>query len=167
MEDLTDPERPRLAAESTSTGENSENLWVPLSPGRHYRLQVRPGQAQVFNHAYGLAWRITIPPDTDGDGMGDDWEVYHGFDHLNPGEAGLDPDADGLTNAEEHSYGTDPHNPDTDGDGLTDGDEVSMGSDPLDAFSPNLIAVPGMTKEALLLAVLGLLGVALRAKSRS
>ena len=167
LEDLTDPQRPWLVAASTSTGENTENLWVPLSPGRHYRLQVRPGQAQVFKQDYALAWRITIPPDTDGDGMSDDWEVYHGFDYLNPGDGGLDADADGLTNAEEHSFGTDPQNPDTDGDGLTDGDEISMGSDPLDPSSPKLIAVPGMTKEALLLALLGLLAVALRARNRS
>jgi outer membrane protein OmpA-like peptidoglycan-associated protein len=35
-----------------------------------------------------------------------------------------DDDNDGLTNAEERRYGTDPENPDTDGDGLSDGDEV-------------------------------------------
>ncbi len=35
-----------------------------------------------------------------------------------------DDDNDGLTNAEERRYGTDPHNPDTDGDGLSDGLEV-------------------------------------------
>lgn len=36
----------------------------------------------------------------------------------------VDSDADGLTNAEEASLGTDPTNPDTDGDGLLDGWEV-------------------------------------------
>jgi len=35
-----------------------------------------------------------------------------------------DDDNDGLTNAEERRYGTDPNNPDTDGDGLLDGEEV-------------------------------------------
>jgi len=35
-----------------------------------------------------------------------------------------DDDNDGLTNAEERRYGTDPRNPDTDGDGLKDGEEV-------------------------------------------
>lgn len=35
-----------------------------------------------------------------------------------------DDDSDGLTNAEERRYGTDPGNPDTDGDGLKDGEEV-------------------------------------------
>lgn len=37
-----------------------------------------------------------------------------------------DDDHDGLTNAEEKRYGTDPENPDTDGDGLSDGDEVHL-----------------------------------------
>jgi hypothetical protein len=46
--------------------------------------------------------------------------------------ANADPDNDGLTNAEEEQYGTDPANPDTDGDGLTDGQEVKIyKTDPL------------------------------------
>jgi hypothetical protein len=36
----------------------------------------------------------------------------------------LDSDNDGLSDAEELRYSTDPHNPDTDGDGLKDGQEV-------------------------------------------
>ena len=35
-----------------------------------------------------------------------------------------DPDSDGLTNAEEAIWGTNPNNPDTDGDGYRDGAEV-------------------------------------------
>lgn len=37
-----------------------------------------------------------------------------------------DTDMDGLTNAEEKTYGTDPNKPDTDGDGLLDRDEVKV-----------------------------------------
>ncbi|MEX0649885.1 MAG: binary toxin-like calcium binding domain-containing protein [Candidatus Andersenbacteria bacterium] len=43
-----------------------------------------------------------------------------------------DPDGDGLTNAEEEFYGTDPQKIDTDGDGFGDGEEVRAGFDPLD-----------------------------------
>jgi hypothetical protein len=43
----------------------------------------------------------------------------------------LDSDQDGLSNAEEKIYGTDPYNADTDGDGYTDGEEVKSGYDPL------------------------------------
>lgn len=44
---------------------------------------------------------------------------------------GVDADNDGLTNAEEKKYGTDPLNPDTDGDGYKDGEEVKAGYNPL------------------------------------
>ncbi len=42
-----------------------------------------------------------------------------------------DADGDGLTYAQEQSYGSDPDNPDTDGDGYSDGDEVSSGYSPV------------------------------------
>ena len=41
-----------------------------------------------------------------------------------------DPDNDGLPNAEEIVWGTDPENPDTDGDGFTDGEEVLNNHNP-------------------------------------
>ncbi len=44
---------------------------------------------------------------------------------------GIDTDGDGLTDAEEDDYGTDPRNPDTDDDGMPDGWEVRQGLDPL------------------------------------
>lgn len=37
---------------------------------------------------------------------------------------GLDTDSDGITDAEETQYGTNPRKPDTDGDGFLDGNEV-------------------------------------------
>lgn len=43
----------------------------------------------------------------------------------------LDQDNDGLTNAQEKIYKTDPNNPDTDKDGYSDGDEVKDGFNPL------------------------------------
>ncbi len=42
-----------------------------------------------------------------------------------------DFDGDGLSDSEEISFGTDPHNPDTDGDGFRDGVEIRSGYDPL------------------------------------
>lgn len=42
-----------------------------------------------------------------------------------------DSDNDGLTDAEERIYGTDPNNPDTDADGMSDGKEVKRGRNPL------------------------------------
>lgn len=42
-----------------------------------------------------------------------------------------DSDSDGLTDAQEETYATDPDNPDSDEDGYSDGDEVSAGYNPL------------------------------------
>lgn len=48
---------------------------------------------------------------------------------LDPADAD-DPDADGLSNAEEEFWGIDPGNADTDGDGYPDGEEIDNGYDP-------------------------------------
>ena len=48
-----------------------------------------------------------------------------------------DTDGDGLTNADEHSRGTDPLVADTDGDGLNDGEEITLGTNPLSQDTDN------------------------------
>jgi hypothetical protein len=45
----------------------------------------------------------------------------------------MDSDEDGLTDADEIGYGTDPDNADSDDDGFSDGDEIAQGADPLSA----------------------------------
>lgn len=78
-------------------------------------------------------------PDTNGNGVSDGEEITEGYDP----KAGLDSkgrriqldtDSDGLGNADEKKYGTDPEQPDTDGDGFTDKQEVDAGRDPLDRY---------------------------------
>ncbi len=44
---------------------------------------------------------------------------------------GVDSDGDGISDADEGFYGTDPNNPDSDGDGYTDGEEIESGNNPL------------------------------------
>ncbi len=71
--------------------------------------------------------------DTDGDGMGDRYEVFNaGVNPLVP-DADADADGDGLTNLVEHDLRTRADNADTDGDGMPDGWEVRYGEflDPL------------------------------------
>lgn len=82
-------------------------------------------------------------PDSDNDGMNDGWEYRYrnrGFDpavdNKNDGNTltnpGYDMDGDGLSNADECAFGTDPGAKDSDGDGVFDGDEVTNASDPTD-----------------------------------
>lgn len=70
--------------------------------------------------------------DSDGDGMGDDWERYY-FGNLNQGAAG-DSDGDGLSNAEENQIGTDPTRADTDADGRNDRYEHENGTNPMVSY---------------------------------
>ncbi len=49
---------------------------------------------------------------------------------LEPPTLTVDTDQDGLTDAEEPLFGTDPVKPDTDADGFTDGGEIVKGFDP-------------------------------------
>jgi hypothetical protein len=64
--------------------------------------------------------------DSDGDGLTDAEESIFGTDPLN-----IDTDKDGLGDREEvQVYGTDPFNPDTDEDSYLDGQEVSAGYNP-------------------------------------
>jgi len=69
--------------------------------------------------------------DTDCDGMLDTYEAAHPCLNALVADATADPDADGLTNAQEMGLGTDPCKADSDGDGYTDGKEVSIGKNPL------------------------------------
>lgn len=57
-------------------------------------------------------------PDSDQDGLSDNWEVLH-FGNLTP-NAGDDADGDSITNLEEFNEATDPQIADSDRDGLPD-----------------------------------------------
>jgi len=80
-------------------------------------------------------------------------------DNTNICDKSIDSDCDGLTNAEEKLYGTDPNNPDTDGDGYSDGVEVKSGYDPLkpapgDKIATEKILLQFLIKPMLLMLIL-------------
>jgi len=51
---------------------------------------------------------ITVLADYDGDGMPDEWELFHNFDATNSLDAAWDRDLDGVSNLNEYLAGTDP-----------------------------------------------------------
>lgn len=89
-------------------------------------------QEEIFTHG-----TSPFTLDTDGDGMNDHYEANNTplLDPLDPADALLDPDDDGLTNQEEASLGTNPNNSDSDSDGLSDFLEAFYGYDPNDSDS--------------------------------
>lgn len=75
-------------------------------------------------------------PDTDLDGLCDEWEIQNGTNADNICHPyGEDSDFDGLCNLQEESLGLDPFNPDSDEDLLSDSEELIIGTDPLDPDS--------------------------------
>lgn len=58
--DLADPEQP--LASSTSTLDNTENLWLSLFSGRQYELRVTAAGTGTFAASYALAWNIAPVP---------------------------------------------------------------------------------------------------------
>ena len=81
---------------------------------------------------------IGLIPDTDNDGINDNFEDSVGMDKNDPTDINGDIDGDGLTNLQEFFEGTDLLVVDTDGDGATDFEEVSQGFNPLLPPEPEL-----------------------------
>ncbi len=80
----------------------------------------------------------TCEPDTDNDSLCDVWELSM-FGDLSYGPDD-DPDNDGMSNADEYQWGTDPQAEDTDSDGLADGLELAGDADADPATQTNPLA---------------------------
>ena len=104
----TDPTLPDLFANSIAwslafTADLSPEYDGPSNPDNPTEVWKLSGRF--------LTDTIGISPDTDGDGMRDDWENSHGLNPLVK-DGHLDPDGDGRTNLEEYNANTDPQQAD-------------------------------------------------------
>ncbi|HEX8803539.1 MAG TPA: hypothetical protein VF743_05085, partial [Acidimicrobiales bacterium] len=72
------------------------------------------------------SWDMRPGPDSDGDGLTDDFERKVSITDVH----NRDTDGDGLNDLREKDFGSDPLSPDTDHDGLEDGREVTLGTNP-------------------------------------
>lgn len=125
---------------------NGVNAWQTIQPDSQlFNLTETEDQIAVVNTAAlqgeSCQLRLVIsdtPLDRDSDGLPDSWEMSVGLSALDDGSEAVengplgDPDADGLSNALELKYGTDPRLSDTDGDQQSDGVELSQGTSPID-----------------------------------
>jgi hypothetical protein len=90
--------------------------WPAQADGAGYSLQRLADNEFANDPANWVAEAPTPGPagssgDSDGDGLPDDWENLYSLDPLNPNDAALDSDADGLTNLQEFQLGTNPRDP--------------------------------------------------------
>jgi hypothetical protein len=83
-----------------------------------------PDADGVTSQEEAAAGTSPVRNDTDGDGMGDSFEIVNGLNATNPADASGDPDADGLSNVAEAAAGANPHLNDTDHDGVLDGSDA-------------------------------------------
>ncbi len=135
---------------------------APTYPVRYAATLLRPSGLMVqrgLTQAYGQ-YQIFVP--SDGVLL---WVTFydpitHGYTKISPRRLALsryqlprftlipvdntypDTDADGLPDAVELVYGTNPNNPDTDADGIPDGAEADQGTNPLDGL-PTITGIIG------------------------
>jgi len=88
------------------------------------------GFEELFGAALGDAFGLPEAEEGEFDYFGGDNEVSKGFPEAGSGTS-LDSDGDGLPDADEGFYGTDPFDTDSDNDGILDGQEVEDGSNPM------------------------------------
>ena len=85
-------------------------LYLPVGT---YYWSVQAIDSSVVGGPWAPEKILVVFPDSDGDGMPDDWEVAHGLNPNVPNDPALDSDGDGQSDLAEFLAGTDPRNPDS------------------------------------------------------
>jgi hypothetical protein len=78
-----------------------------LAVTQQWRLVVKSPATPTVGISPGT-FNLIILPDTDGDGIPDQWEIANGFSPTNAVDGLLDSDGDGMKNRDEYIAGTDP-----------------------------------------------------------
>ncbi len=132
---VTDPENPDTDGDGLQDGtEVGRTAGVPDPDGPG---PLRGTDTTFFRPDLDPATRTNpTVADTDSGGIRDGSEDFNRNGRIDAGEGDplnpaddVDADGDGLSDAGELYFGTDPANPDTDGDGIQDGEEVAPGAD--------------------------------------
>ena len=125
-----DWEREASASPSNSSGAEAPNSQPLESSDPQLPLSTPKSFYSPYSSVSNRVAELLLGPDSDGDGIPDEWERWTHSDRFFDDSA-LDLDGDGLTTLEEFYHQTDHRVADTDLDGFSDGYEVSEGMNPL------------------------------------
>jgi hypothetical protein len=82
---------------------------VQVSQGGAYRLYLgNAAVPDISSTSPNRSFTLTVLPDTDGDGLPDEWETANGFNAADGSDAAQDKDGDGINNLAEYHSGTVP-----------------------------------------------------------
>lgn len=114
-----------------------------LAEGTHtFFVRSKDSQGR-YSPVYSTSFEIS--PDTDDDGIPDDWEITK-YSSIDAYDALSDPDNDGLGMLAEFINQTEIFEADTDGDGLLDDEDLQKGLDPLEFDYPPAVVTGTLTE---------------------
>jgi len=121
-----------LVGELPGSADNIVDMELGVDGARHWPHSAALTNRRMFYRIMGIPLDLTPALDADGDVLSDPYELWRDYlDGLDPSDADLDFDEDGLTTRLEFGLGTAPDIEDTDADTIGDGGEAGIYTDPL------------------------------------